>query len=206
MPETEVIACPACRHLVRVPADWLGQTVQCPECKATFTAPTRDGDRLGEPVLLTSPAATGATPSQAAYTSLRLPACGLMLLGAVSFFVSIRTILEIAHNPDAYEQRKKEEAAEMAKNFGQDEKEQGEKHFAANWPTLLGFAIWGVICGGFTFAGGLGIAQRRWYRLARLGSALAIANVAGCCCVPGAFVGLYTLSLLRTDEVRAQFR
>ena len=27
-PETEVITCPACRHLLRVPAEWLGQTVQ----------------------------------------------------------------------------------------------------------------------------------------------------------------------------------
>ena len=38
-PETEVIACPACKHLVRVPLDWLGTQVQCPECKAMFRAP-----------------------------------------------------------------------------------------------------------------------------------------------------------------------
>jgi len=27
-------------------ADWLGQPVQCPECKSSFKAPVRDGDRL----------------------------------------------------------------------------------------------------------------------------------------------------------------
>ena len=40
-PETEVIACPACRHLVRVPADWLGQPVQCPQCQSDFAIGAR---------------------------------------------------------------------------------------------------------------------------------------------------------------------
>ncbi len=206
-PETEVIACPACRHVVRVPADWLGQTVQCPECKATFTAPRRDGEGLTESVLLT-PSATDATPPASRRvpdSSLWLPAFAMMLLGSVSLVVNAMTITSIALDREQFEAEKRAQAAQMAKMLGQEPK-QGEENPAANWPTLLGATIWGVVCGAATFGGGLAIATRRWYRLARLGSALAIVNIAGCCCVPGALVGIMTWTLLSTDEAREHFQ
>src|SRR6478609_8325273 len=55
-PETEVIACPACKYLVRVPLDWLGTQVQCPECKAMFRAPVRENGKLTEAELISRPA------------------------------------------------------------------------------------------------------------------------------------------------------
>lgn len=206
-PETEVISCPACRHLVRVPADWLGQTVQCPECKATFTAPKREGDFLGEAVLLSSPDAKSATPpaNRAADGALWIPAFGLMLLGIVSLVVNTMTIAEIVRDPAKFEEHKKAQAAEMAKQLGQDPKEVGEENPGARWSVLLGVTIWSVLCGAMSFAGGLSMALRKGYRVAQIGSVLAVLNFAGFCCVPGALVGLWSLSLLRTPEGREHF-
>src|ERR1051325_9108314 len=34
----EVITCPGCRRTLQVPEQYLGQTVQCPECRHMFTA------------------------------------------------------------------------------------------------------------------------------------------------------------------------
>jgi hypothetical protein len=34
----EIISCPACQRKLQVPEEYFGQTVQCPECKHTFTA------------------------------------------------------------------------------------------------------------------------------------------------------------------------
>lgn len=206
-PETEVIACPACRHLVRVPADWLGQTVQCPECKATFTAPWREGDALGEAVLLSSPQLDAkADPARRqADTALWIPAFGLMLLGIISLVVNGLTIAQIVRDPAKFEEQKKAQAADMAKQLGQDPKEVGENNPGANWKLLLGVTIWSVFCGGMSFAGGLATALRKGYRIARIGSVLAGLNFAGFCCVPGALVGIWSWTLLRTPKGREHF-
>jgi len=37
------VSCPKCKEKLRIPDDWLGQTVECPACEHAFTA-TRDGD------------------------------------------------------------------------------------------------------------------------------------------------------------------
>ena len=201
--ETEVISCPACKHVLRVPPDWLGQTVQCPECQATFTSPRRDGGALTEAVLLTD-----SRPVQpirkSADVALWLPAFALMLLGVVSLVVNSLTLADIANDPAQFEERKKAEAAEMSKLFGQDP-QAGANNPGANWPVLAGITGWGIVCGVASFAGGLGMALRKWYWLARLGSALAVVNFAGCCCVPGAFVGVWSWMLLRSDEGREHF-
>src|SRR3954466_14621641 len=34
----EILACPTCQRKLQVPAELLGQTVQCPECQGTFVA------------------------------------------------------------------------------------------------------------------------------------------------------------------------
>jgi len=205
IPETEVIACPACRHIVRIPADWLGQTVQCPECKATFTAPVREAGGLTDAVLLSQPDAKPAPPRPNEDRALWLPAFGLMLLGVASLVSNAVTLEAVATDREKFEEQKKIEAAAWAEKFGQDPDKDGKDHPAANWQTLLGFSIWGVVCGAASFAGGAAIALRRGYSLARIGAALAIVNFAGCCCVPGALVGGWAWMLLRTDEGRGHF-
>lgn len=203
-PDTEVIACPACRHLVRVPADWLGQGVQCPECKAMFRAPVRDGDRLTAPELLTAPPTTAAPVPKAADAALWLPAFGLMLVGVVSVVVNAFTLVVIARDPDAFEVAKREQVEAVAKQMGQDPQALGQGPLS-RWPMYAALTGWGVVCGAAAFVGGLGIVLRRWYRLAQLGSVLAALNVANCCCVPGAVVGVWGLLMLMSDEGRAHF-
>src|SRR5262245_47852124 len=89
-PETEVIACPACKHVVRVPLDWLGTQVQCPECKAMFRAPVRGADgKLTEPELISRPALAPAAPAASKPDlMLLLPAFGLMLCGVTGVLVN----------------------------------------------------------------------------------------------------------------------
>jgi hypothetical protein len=204
-PATEVIACPACRHAVRIPADWLGTQVQCPECKAAFTAPLREGDRLTEAVLLTQPDAKPAATRSGPDRGLWLPAFGLMLLGIGSLVSNSATLFAIATDRAKFEEVKKEQAADLAEKMGQDRKAIGEDHPAANWPVLLGVTLWSVLCGIASFAGGAAIALRRVRRLALIGSALAVVNFAGLCCLPGALVGGWAWMRLGTDEGRAHF-
>ena len=201
--ETEVISCPACKHALRVPSDWLGQPVQCPQCQATFTAPRREGGALTEAVLL-SESKPAKTPPKKADAALWLPAFALMLLGVVSLVVNSLTLADIASDPAQFEERKKADAVAAVKLLGQDPKEVANSPLAA-WRFLAAVSLWCILCGAASFAGGLGMALRKWYWLARLGSALAVVNLAGCCCVPGALVGVWSWMLLRTDEGREHF-
>jgi hypothetical protein len=203
-PETEVITCPACRHLLRVPADWLGQTVQCPECKATFRAPVRDGDRLTEPELVAGPPAAGPPARQPADAALWLPAFGLMLVGVAGVIVNAFTLAVIVQDPAGFEVAKKEQLEGLAKKMGQDPQALGKNPFT-RWPTYAALTGWGLLCGTVSFLGGLGIVLRRWRRLARAGCVTAMLNVANCCCVPGAAFGVWGLLMLMSDEGRSHF-
>jgi hypothetical protein len=203
-PDTEVISCPACRHLLRVPADWLGQTVQCPECRATFRAPVRDGDRLTDPELIAGPPATAAPARKPPDAALWLPAFGLMLVGVISLVVHPISLVVIAQDPDGFEAAKKQQAEGLAKKIGQDPQAVANSPFI-RWQTDAALTTWGVLCGAVSFLGGLGIVLRRWRRLAQVGCVTAMLNVAGCCCVPGAAFGVWGLLMLMSEEGRSHF-
>src|SRR5437773_1884203 len=104
--ETEVISCPACNHLLRVPLDWLGQSVQCPECKATFKAPVRVGDGLTAPELISRPAAPGgpATARKRLDPMLLLPAFGLLVVGFTGLVVGGANTARYLGDPAAAKQ------------------------------------------------------------------------------------------------------
>lgn len=40
------VSCPECKQKLRVPSDWLGQTVECPDCGKSFQAATDAEDAL----------------------------------------------------------------------------------------------------------------------------------------------------------------
>lgn len=203
--KTEVISCPACRHLLRVPAEWLGQTVQCPECKATFTAPTRVGDRLTDPVLVSAPPpAAPAVPRPRADWVLMLPAFGLMLVGAASAVVNVWNTVRYATDPAAAER----DIFHILERL-QKEPEGGntrEQEAAGLAPKIRVMVLTFTVVGGLVFYGGLAIVRRRHYRMAQLGCILAAVNVANGCCVPGAVFGLWGLLMLMSDEGREHFR
>ena len=212
MPETEIVSCPACRHLVRIPADWLGQPVQCPECRAKFTAPARDGDRLTEAVLLAGPPdAPAQPPRRGRDLLLMLPAFGLMLLGFTGLVVNGWHTVQYAQNPAAAE----DDAANVFANwkkeprFGEKVDEEEERRHKEATDRAAGVVR--VMMPGFAIVsalvcyGGLAILRGRHYRLAQLGCVLACLNFANGCCFPGAIVGIWGLLMLRSEEGRGHF-
>jgi hypothetical protein len=203
-PDTEVISCPACRHLLRVPADWLGQTVQCPECKATFRAPVRDGDRLTEPELIAGPPAAGPPARPPADAALWAPAFGLMLVGVVSVVVNAYTLAVIAGDPAGFEEGIKAQVEAVSKALGQAP-QAGGNNPAVNWRLFAALTGWGGLCGAVSFVGGLGIALRRWRRLAQVGCVTAMLNLPNLCCIPGAVFGVWGLLMLMSEEGRGHF-
>lgn len=212
-PETEVISCPACKHAVRVPADWLGQTVQCPECRATFTAPTRAGDRLTDPVLISAP--TSAAPAAGrpkADLMLMLPAFGLMLVGVVSLVVNGYMAARFLADP-AFAAAQARNQIEMTRKmgFGADDPEEDrarlDEERAAQTVRGLRVALPAfAVLGGVVFAGGLAMARRKGYRFAQVACVLAALNLPNLCCVPGAVFGLWGLLMLSSEEGREHFR
>ena len=212
--ETEILACPACRHLVRVPADWLGQSVQCPECQAMFQAPVREGDRLTAPVLISPSHSAALTPPR--YRSrpdllLTFPAFGLMLVGIAAAITNGAMFVRFVSSPDGGKGWLKDQMPGIRQmGFTQPEGPANQEEQDEQAATKLAPWLWGVwpvaaLAGGITFAGGLGIVRRKSYRLAQVGCVLAALNAPHLCCVPGALFGLWGLLMLISDEGREHF-
>ena len=210
-PETEVVACPACKHLVRIPLDWLGTQVQCPECKAMFRAPVRVGNTLSEPVLISRPAAAPPASPKKPDLMLLLPAFGLLLVGFAAVVVNgILLYLFLADPNGAFGWAQKQMPALRQAGFGspgtpeeqaaEDERNARQLANVYKWLIPISFAVSLV-----EFAGGLSIVRRRNYRLAKVACVLAALNVAHLCCVPGALFGLWGLLMLSSDEGREHF-
>lgn len=200
--ETEVISCPACKHLLRVPADWLGTQVQCPECRAMFKAPVRDGDRLTEPELVSRPADATAPQRGKIDAMLLIPAFALMFLSVASLIVNAVTLYDIASDTAAFEEGKRAQLEKLAPQLGQDPQAMAG---GVKWEFFAGASAWGLACAAVAFLGGLGMARRRWYWLARVGCVAAALNVPACCCVGGVPVGIWGFLMLMSSEGRAHF-
>jgi hypothetical protein len=207
--DTEVIACPACRHLVRVPADWLGTTVQCPECKAAFTAPVRDGDRLTEAKLLSAPAAPAAPARGRADPLLLLPAFGLMLVGFASLAANGYLFIHFVTSADGGRGWLKNQMPAIKqmglKVEGEDPAQTDERVADELAPKFRWVWLAAAAAAGVEVAAGFSILRRRRYRLAQLGCTLAALNLPHLCCVPGAIFGLWGLLMLLSDEGREHF-
>jgi hypothetical protein len=212
-PETEVIACPACKHLLRVPLDWLGTQVQCPECRATFRAPVREDGRLTEPELLSRPAPAAPAPPRRPDAMLLIPAFGLMLCGIASVLVNAALLYSLLSHPGGAQGWVKERMLPELRKVGFGQKvppEQQADQDAKDAAESARFLMWVVplslAAGAVTFAGGLSIALRWDYRLAQVACAVAMLNVAHGCCLPGAVAGLWGLLMLNSGEAREHFR
>jgi hypothetical protein len=212
-PETEVIACPACNHLVRVPLDWLGKQVQCPECKAMFLAPVRADGKLTEPELISRPAPTNAAPASAYQPDrmLLFPGFGLLLCGVAGILVNAGLLYFMLTDPAGGKQWAAQQVEALRKmgvgadappeNKDAKDAQDAEQLLAQmRWLLPISLAVSAVV-----FAGGLSIVRRRNYRLAQLGCVLASLNIAHLCCIPGAVFGLWGLLMLSSDEGREHF-
>lgn len=215
-PETEVIACPGCKHLVRVPLDWLGTPVQCPECKAMFRAPTRVGGKLTDAELLSRPASPPDAPKPRPRLDpmLLLPAFGLLVCGCAGLAVGATNAVRYLRDADAPTQDVRQMIHEARKSgvFTDGPPEGGARAqfdddlaAARGRPLRVLIPLFAVVSG-FVFYGGVAMATRRHYRMAQLGCALAAVNLAYGCCVPGAVAGIWGLLMLGSEEGREHFR
>lgn len=210
--ETEVISCPACKHLLRVPLEWLGQPVQCPECQAMFKAPVRNGDVLTEPELISRPPAATVDNQRKPFDAmLLLPAFGLLLCGVMGVIVNGALLGKLISDRDGG----REWAMNLTialRNAGVGEKvpdETQQQQDEQNAAQLLKLCQWGIplslVVSIGVFLGGLSIALRWSYWLAQVGCVLAMVNIAHGCCVPGAAAGLWGLLMLNSEEGRGHF-
>jgi hypothetical protein len=214
-PETEVIACPACKHVVRVPLDWLGTQVQCPECKARFRAPVRGADGTLGPAELVSPASGDSSAPPARRRPdlmLLLPAFGLLLCGVAGVLVNAGLLFFLLSDPVWGQNWAKAQVEAVRKVSGAPAEDTPDKQAAkddAEAEALLRqFRVIlpvSLLVSAVVFAGGVGIVFRRGYRFAQVACVLAAVNVAHCCCVPGAVFGLWGLLMLGSEEGREHF-
>lgn len=210
-PETEVISCPACNHLLRVPLDWLGQTVQCPECGARFKAPVRDGDGFTQPELLARPDPTPVAPRKKLDALLLLPAFGLLFCGVAGVIVNGMLTYRFLADPAGSKEAIRDQLAKLREQgFGADDPaadrdklddaRAGQMVRAMCWVLPIFAAVSTLV-----FLGGVSIALRWNYHLARVGCVAAALNVPHFCCVPGAVAGLWGLLMLNSGEGREHF-
>jgi hypothetical protein len=212
-PETEVIACPACKHPLRVPLDWLGTQVQCPECKAMFLAPVREHGKLGAPQLLSRPGAPAAAPRPKGDPMLLMPAFGLLLIGFAGLTVNVWTTVRHARDDgaatnDVLQITQQGRQTGLVNDGPEDPaaRAQFDEERAARRAKVIRVLVpLFAVVSALVFYGGIAIATRRHYRMAQLGCALAMVNIANGCCIPGAVAGLWGLLMLNSDEGREHF-
>src|SRR5687768_3588013 len=89
-----VTRCPACRHLLTVPDDFLGKVVTCLECRAAFEAPAQTGDAFTAPKLV--------RPGRFKVPAfVFVPMYGLLLLGAAGVIVNGYLFVTFRNDPEA---------------------------------------------------------------------------------------------------------
>jgi hypothetical protein len=212
-PETEVISCPACNHLLRVPLDWLGAPVQCPECKARFKAPARDGSGgLTAAELISRPEGAAGAPARKADMMLLLPAFGLLVCGIAGVIINGLLSYRFVTDPAGSKEYLQAQFANARQfGFGADDPEaERDRIDAARAERTAGQLRWVLpafaAVSALVLVGGLSIVLRWKYRLAQLGCVAAVLNIPHLCCVPGSIAGVWGLIMLASEEGREHFR
>ena len=154
----------------------------------------RAGGELTEPELLSRPASPAVTAPRKPDVMLLLPAFGLLLLGFAGLAINTWNAVRYARDAAAAKEdvlriiqdgRKGGAVADGPEEPGAREKFDEAR--AAEWakPIRLLVPLFAVVSG-LVFYGGVAIVTRRHYRMAQLGCALAVVNLANGCCIPGA--------------------
>ena len=215
MPD-ELIYCPACNHRLRLPAELLGQSVECPQCQAHFAAPPskeQHAPQPGPPLVMevALPYADDAEAlAQRGRGRLKAPGACLLVVGALGVLVNAYVLMQglyIEANPALFNQQIEKE---LDKNpqFNPQERQQIAAFLSAEniAPKLTGLGALSVTASLLTAFGGIAMLTCRMYWLALLG-ALAALNPIDCCCVDiNIPFAIWALIVLLSADGRAAFR
>src|SRR5262245_51967718 len=215
---TELIYCPACNHKLRVPAELMGQRVQCPKCGTEFTAPplrpAQEGadDRFfSEP----PPRTEGeANPSRSAVDDwndplrqqpqlagrgvILAPAIALIVMGVFALLSGVFTLVQILTDPAGFRQQMAQIQAMMPGGGAPPPFDpiQGAKIVSG---VFIGMSILQIV-------GGVCMASRRGYFMAFVGAVFAIVNCSNVLiCIPNFAIGIWAIIVLCLPTVRAHF-
>lgn len=200
---SELIECPACKHALRVPENLFGKTVRCPECKAHFTAPTRDAEgKLGQPVLLPPPV-TIPVPKRLADSPMFVPALLLVLVSTIGSLVNgYQTVVLFTDRDTAeraigwlFESAAKATQQEISKEGF----EIGMRFAPIAFPIVFAMNL-------ISLLGGIAMLFHRYRWLAILGCVLAMINFANCCCLIGLPAGGYCMIKLIDPDLAPLFQ
>jgi hypothetical protein len=213
----DLIYCPACNHQLRLPADLLGQQVECPQCHAHFTAPA---PQEAPPV---RPAGAPAAELTSAYaddtearayrgrSNLTAPAVCLLImsiLAGIMYGFWFMFGLSIEADPAEF---KAQMRAEMDRNPNLTPQQRQMVEEWINDPARTAsfvkvYCSVSLACAVLTAFGAIAMLARRMYWLALLG-AIAALNPVNCCCldlnIPFA---IWALIVLLSANGRAAFR
>jgi hypothetical protein len=203
----ETIECPSCRHPVRVPESLFGQPVRCPECKAYFTAPTRDAEgKMGAAEVLAELPPQPVTPIKQrppiSQSPVFLPGLFLLLVGLIGFGVNGYKAAQWFIDKDATEKNRLElmdKVGELTKQqFAPDQKKSAVEALRII-EIVDGFLSFIPILGALAMIG----MRMRW--LAIVGCIVAMINIGNLCCLIGLPTGIWCLVKLLDPEVRPLF-
>jgi hypothetical protein len=200
---SELIECPACKHALRVPENLFGKTVRCPECKAHFTAPTRDAEgKLGQPVLLPPPV-TIPVPKRLADSPMFVPALLLVLVSTIGTLVNGYQAITWHVDRDRAE-RAITWLIEQYADFAKQELPREDLQKALDAAMIMHHVVFAMSL--ISLAGGLAMLFRRFRWLAILGSVLAMINISNCCCLIGLPAGGYCMIKLIDPDLAPLFQ
>jgi hypothetical protein len=203
----ETIECPSCRHQVRVPESLFGQPVRCPECKAYFTAPTRDAEgRMGAAEVLAELPPRPVTPVKQrppiSQSPVFLPALFLLLVGVLGVGVNGYMVSQWFVDRVAAENNRLAVVEQFSKIMKQPfDRDQAKANLNAF--RTAEFVVFGLSC--ITSIGALAMLTMRLRWLAVLGSIVAMINVANFCCLIGLPTGIWCLVKLYDPDIRPLF-
>jgi hypothetical protein len=192
-PALESTVCPNCRQVIRLPAEVLGQTAQCPFCKCHFRAPIRTPDGLTEPVLIRR-----NLFAKRAFA----PGIALLLYGLLGLlFNGVQAVRGYA-DPETLNREMRDELEKAAERTNTPELREMIEPTLTWWPRIrLASAALSLV----TIAGAVSMLREKRHGLAMLGGVTAMFNVASCCCFIGIALGGWSLFVLMNPDVRAGF-
>jgi hypothetical protein len=206
----ELIRCPACDHALRLPTEFFGQTVECPQCGNRFQAPVMGQPPVVRPVeqLTEIPTPERDFNRSRVAERLRGPAIALLLSAILSLvcngigLVYARWIDQHPQQIDAELDRRLDENPDLDR-----EQRQQAKEIALQLLSSLN-----LCCGGSAIAnllvlvGAIQMLRVRSYGFAVLASILALNPVNFPVCFVHVPFGVWSLAVLSNADVRSTFR